>query len=249
MRRLLLFVMLLILSVSTMLAQKKKRKETPEPPKQSSSLYLKMYENALRYNDLNSAITAVHLLLADNPQQNKSYKDTLAYLYFSAGRFPQVISLSEELLKERPNDTMLLEMVALSYQNLGDIKSALSYYEKLYKLTNSLRDLYNVASLQYYLQRIGEAKQSVSKIISDPRASKVPIEIVTSPQQKQQTNLMSAAYNILGILLMSQKEYDEAEKAFKSALQYDPNFKLPQGNLELLAKLKKQNAKEEQKDK
>ncbi len=235
----LIIVLLLGSFVSVSFAQKKKKKgESPEKPK--PSVYQQVYKNALKYNDFNSAIVAIQFLLAEDPEGNKTYKDSLAYLYFSAGQFPQAIKVSEEILEERPNDTTLLEVVAVSYQNLGDIKSALSYYEKLYNVSKNLRDLYNVASLQYYLQRLGEAKASIAKIISNPEAAKIPIEIVVSQNQKEQTNLMAASYNILGILLLAQKEFKAAKEAFNLALKYDPNFSLPKGNLKLLEQAEKQ---------
>ncbi len=248
MRKLLIIQLVALFLFGGVYAQKKKKKkETPvqeeqtrETPKNSLNIYQKMYQKALQYNDANALVNALYLRMASGEEDEKKLRDTLGLVYFRVGNFVQAISVAEEIVKERPSDTTFLEVLALSYQNLNDIKSALKNYEKLYEIRRNLYDLYNIASLQYYLQRFGEAHASVQRMLLDPRSAREKIRIAVNKQQQQEVPVTAAALNMQGVLFMAQKEYDKAEEAFKKALEIHKEFVLPQGNLKMLEKLKAQ---------
>ncbi len=252
MRKIFIIQLVALLFIGGAFAQKKKKKQAPEPqkqetPKQSANIYRKMYQTAMKYNDASALINALYLRMASGEEDAGKLRDTLGLIYFRVGNFVQAISVAEEIIKERPQDTTFLEVLALSYQNLNDLKSALKNYEELYKLRRDLYDLYNIASIQYFLQRFGEAHASVQRMLLDPRSAQEKIRITINKQQQQEVPVLAAAYNMQGVLFMAQKEYDKAEEAFKKALQIDKSFALPQGNMEMLAKLKSSKQEEDKK--
>ena len=64
--------------------------------------YMKMYNQALAYNDIGAAINSLHgYIAADN---NIQYKDTLSMLYFSAKSYVSALILAEEVYKTIPGN-------------------------------------------------------------------------------------------------------------------------------------------------
>ena len=84
---------------------------------------MKVYSSALKYYDLNVAVSALYNAMALKPDR-KDLRDSLALLYFAGERYGQAYTLGEEILKENPKRNDILEMVAVSKQSLGLIKDA-----------------------------------------------------------------------------------------------------------------------------
>jgi tetratricopeptide (TPR) repeat protein len=193
-----------------------------------------VYRNALRYNDLGTAAVALHQMLAIRPE-NSSLKDSLAYLYYGSGSFVQCILVGKDILESNPNNAPVLELVAISEQNLGAYKEALTDYEKLFLISKDPFHLYQVATLQYVLKRYLECKASLSQLILDEKiTADMQIPITDPDRQTQEVSLKAAAYNMLGVVAMDLGEMEEAKWSFQEALKIAPDFVLAQGNLEKL---------------
>ncbi|MCS7163264.1 MAG: tetratricopeptide repeat protein [Bacteroidia bacterium] len=225
---------LLILGIA--LAQKKGR--SAPPPASSDtfpSIAVKVYQQAQRYGDVFTQIYALHWRLAAEGA-SFALRDTLAQTYFQAGLFRQCINVVEELLRENPRSTDLLELRALAYLYLQDQKNALDAYEKLYELTQSPLYLYQVITLQFNLQRYGECQANIERLLATPESERLRIRISTPDGQSQEVPLRAAAWNVRGVLLRTQKEHSRAKAAFEEALKIYPDFLLAKGNLEDLQK-------------
>jgi len=207
--------------------------------KEMVPLYLKAYQEAVKYGDATAAISFLYLALAADPSLTH-LKDSIATLYFVSRRFSEGIQIGEEILQRDPNNQNILEIVAMSYLALGNLKQALASYEKLYTLTKNLYHLYQIASLQYQLDRFTECRLTVAQLVNDPASGQQPISIILENGQQIQVPTKAAAYNLLGALYMKQREYDEAEGAFLQALAIQEDFLLPKSNLELLKKLREE---------
>lgn len=196
-------------------------------------LYRAILANALKYNDLPTALSATHALLVLAP--SAGLKDTLAVLYFEGKMFLQAIAVSSEILKDNPEHRGMLEVLCISQQSIGLIKEALDNYEKLYKITKSLSHLYQIATLQYALKRYGECEMSIAQIVNDANSEKEKVNVIVSNQGSQDVVIKSAALNILGVIAMEQNQNDKAKKFFEESLKFDNAFILPKANLEILA--------------
>jgi tetratricopeptide (TPR) repeat protein len=199
-----------------------------------------VYKNALKNYDLQAATIALYNMIALKPEK-ADLNDSLALLYFAGERYAQAYLVGEQILKGDAKRNDMLELVAVSKQNLGLTKEALADYEKLYAVDKSIYYLYQMSTLQYQLKRYGECVASLDQIINDPKSAtqKVNIQVQGGSQD---VPMKAAALNVKGICAMELNQEEAAKDNFNKALEAFPEFVLAKGNLEQLSK--KQQAKE-----
>lgn len=223
-------------------AQNGKKNIQPQIVPDVESLFeyqMSTYRLALQYYDIQTGVTALYTALAIKPERT-DLKDTLAFLYFGGERYVQANTLAEEVLKNNPKHTAILEIAAVSKQMLGAVKESLTDYENLYKESKVINHLYQIATLQYQLKRYGEATESLNTIISSPDADAQKVAInIGNNQQPQEVPLKAAAYNVRGIIANELNNETVAKQNFETALQLFPDFILAKGNLNALTE--KQN--------
>ena len=196
---------------------------------------MKVYATALKYYDLNVAVSALYNAMALKPDR-KDLRDSLALLYFAGERYGQAYTLGEEILKENPKRNDILEMVAVSKQSLGLIKDALADYEKLFAAEpKQIFYLYQIATLQYQLKRYGECVTSLDQIIANEASAKQNVNIRNSNNTSQSVPMKAAALNVKGIVAMDLNQDANAKEFFNQALQLFPDFALAKGNLATLS--------------
>jgi tetratricopeptide (TPR) repeat protein len=196
---------------------------------------MKVYSSALKYYDLNVAISALYNAMALKPDR-KDLRDSLALLYFAGERYGQAYTLGEEILKDNPKRNDILEMVAVSKQSLGLLKDALADYEKLYGADNKqIFYLYQIATLQYQLKRYGECVASLDQIIANEASAKQNVNIRNSNNTSQAVPMKAAALNVKGIVAMDLSQDANAKDLFNQALTLFPDFALAKANLASLA--------------
>ena len=196
---------------------------------------MKVYSSALKYYDLNVAISALYNAMALKPDR-KDLRDSLALLYFAGERYGQAYTIGEEILKENPKRNDILEMVAVSKQSLGLIKDALADYEKLFAAEpKQIFYLYQIATLQYQLKRYGECVASLDQIITNEASAKQNVNIRNSNSTSQSVPMKAAALNVKGIVAMDLNQDANAKELFNQALQVFPDFALAKGNLATLS--------------
>jgi tetratricopeptide (TPR) repeat protein len=145
--------------------------------------------------------------------------------------YEQSVYLGRELLQNKPEDMILLEIVAISEENLGMIKESLADYEKLFPLSEKLLHHYKIATLQYALKRFGECGQNLNTLISNPASANEKITINLGQGQAQEVVLLAALWNVAGMIALETGQEEEARKCFGKSLEADPQFVLPQNNL------------------
>ena len=222
--------------------------EAPAPPRdfvikpgagyhglpKGDSVYIRMYLNGLHYGDYRLSIEAMQHLLAIYPDSIK-YKDTLALLYSQTSNYLQCIIMGQEVLLQQPNNYAVMGAVAASDQRVGRYEESLQLYKTLYDKSPNLYALYQIASLDYGLQKLGEAQGTLDRLILNPKSiqEKVP---VTVQNQTQDVLYRAAAYNLMGVIYQELKNSDQAKENFKKALEVQPDFSLAQQNLNFLNK-------------
>ncbi len=224
-------------------AQKNKNKdEVPVQPVVPQESYVEkayatqetVYHNALSYNDLGVAAVALHEMLALKPE-NVSLKDSLAYVYFGSQAYVQTILIGREIIAANAANKGVLELVAVSEQNLGLVKESLEDYEKLFVLSKDPYHLYQVAVLQYSMKRFLECSASLEQIIVNPDVTDEQLMVISDPSgQQQKVPLKAATYNMYGVIAMELGKNDVAEQSFNEALKIFPDFALAKGNLDQL---------------
>lgn len=199
---------------------------------------MKAYKLALKNYDLSAATNSVYVMMALKPER-VDLNDSLALLYFAGERYGQAYIIGEEILKANPNRKDMLELVAVSKQNLGMVKESLADYEKLYSADKGIYYLYQIATLQYQLKRYGECVASLDQIINNPESAQQKVNIMLQGGS-QDVPMKAAALNVKGICALELNQEDAAKDNFNKALEVFPDFVLPKGNLEMIAKQKAQ---------
>jgi tetratricopeptide (TPR) repeat protein len=217
-------------------ASKSDRATTSAPAEQNASasdaqfkLYRAIYEQGLRYNDLNTSTQALHVMIALRPE-DKTLLDSLALVYFQRGAWGQCALVSTEVLKENPEKTSMLELRAVSYQSLGMGMESLADFEKLYPLTNNPYHLYEIASLQFSIRRYGECEATLVKLMGDESIKDKKL-VLGSGQQKQDVPMVAACLNMRGVLDLQQGKSESAKAYLEAALKIMPDFELAKNNL------------------
>lgn len=194
--------------------------------------YQTMYNDAMSNGDAETATAAVYLMMATDSSLTMSLKDSLTGLYYIRQMYGQVIKIGKEILATQPDNPKILELVAVSQQNAGDAKNALETYEHLYSISKNVYHLYQIATLQYQLERVGECNITIDKILVDPDAEKSKIAINVGQNYQQQVTFKAAALNIRGVIAKALGNDPLAKKCFEDALAIDKDFILAKGNLD-----------------
>jgi tetratricopeptide (TPR) repeat protein len=194
----------------------------------------RVYKAALKNYDIPTATSALYNMQALKPERT-DLNDSLALLYFAGERYAQAYLIGEEIVKNDPKRKDMLELVAVSKQNLGLIKESLSDYEKLYAIDKSIFYLYQMATEQYQLKRYGECVASLDQIIANPESEKQKVNIRVQGGG-QEVVMKAAAYNVRGICASDMGQKDAAKENFTKAIEIAPDFALAKGNLEALDK-------------
>lgn len=192
--------------------------------------YLKMYNQAMVYNDANEAINALHGYIAlDN---SLIYKDTLSMLYFGRKSYYSSLLLSEEVYKAQPSNILAMERAAECYDELGDPKTAVSLFEQVVPKTKNPYHIYKMALSQYQLKRTAEAELSARAILADTSSKHYGVSFSALNGSEQLVPVNAAAANLLGVIKMDAKNFAGAKADFQQAITLFPDFAGAKGNLD-----------------
>jgi tetratricopeptide (TPR) repeat protein len=233
-------IILFIFSILPFLAAAQKV-TTKKSPNNQFSIQESVYKAAVSRQDFEVATSALYYMLELEPGLT-DLKDSLCITYFKRRLFFQSNLLAEEILRINPDNVQALEIAAMSQEELADYLEALNRFEFLYTKKKELYILYKIASLQYYLKRIGECESNISRIIADPKSRQQTVSITSSGKTpvKQLVPVAAAAYNISGVILLEMNKRDEARAQFEKSLEIMPDFQMAKNNLNYLTEIKNQ---------
>lgn len=234
MNKIMMTVAFMLVMVTSVLAQDKPV-ET-ETNQKRNEIDKKIYQLALRYNDLAVARTKLFELIERNPT-NITYPETLTSLYFEAGQYTSAAVSALDILEMNDKSLVALEVAANSLEQLGALDKALPNFERHYLLTNNLFSLYKTAYMQYSLNRQDEALNSINMLVKAPKASEEKVGFPKADNTTQEVTLKAAALNLKGMVYMYQKNKAEAIVALKQALEVQADFELAIENLKEANKL------------
>lgn len=200
---------------------------------EAHALDIRLYAQGKRVGDAAVMYDALHNMLAVAPD-NAAVKDSLAALYFSGRMYGPSLALTAELLGDRPGDARYLEMKAVAENSLGLLEDALTSYEALLSVDPNPYYAYQIATLQYGLNRFETAEASVDNMLAaDLGEQKVNINLAGG--RAQSVPMKAALLNIKGVLRKDvHQDADRAKEYFQLAMAEAPEFVLPQNNLALM---------------
>jgi len=206
-----------LVTLTTTQAQKNKKGNSAETA--LTTHYQKYYKMMLNNNDLEGAIAGLSHLIVIAPTEAK--KDTLAYMYLQAKKPMQAIKVVGSSTSD-----LALRTKAIGFKNLNNPKKAIENYEALIKKNKSVLDAYELAQLQFSIQRFGEAKATINYGLQNSKEEKV--RIFVKGNSYLETPIKAAFLNILGLIefSMDKSNVDKAIAIFDEALKLDPQFVL-----------------------
>lgn len=192
-----------------------------------------IFEMASTFNDPSVARMALYNMIAID-SKNPALIDSLALLYFEFQNYASAAIVSQEALRRNPGNPLLLELSAVSYENLGLPDRALNQYESLYLKQSNPITLYKIAFLQFQLKRHVEANTSADILLSKPELKEQKLVFSKADNTTQQVSMHAAVYNLKGLIAKEQGNSDEAKAMFNKALEITPDFEIALENAQEL---------------
>ncbi len=193
-------------------------------------LYQMKYVFGMKYNDGDVAKDALYSMIAMDPNDD-SLKMNLCYYYFDQNQFASSVFVSRDLLARHPDHIDALKINAMSLENMGVRDKAIDAYESLYLKTDDVGVLYQVALLQFELERYTECSTNLDIIIKNPQAKALKLSFAKNEKEQQEVSLEAACYNMKGMLEKQQGNKEEAKKNLQKAIELQPEFTLATQNL------------------
>jgi tetratricopeptide (TPR) repeat protein len=166
--------------------------------------------------------------------ENSTYKDSLAYIYFSARKFAPSFLMADEVLQREPEHLEMLEIKAVSLESLGAIDKSAEVYEKLFGLTQNNFHGYSLAKLQFGLKKYQEAYKTIQKVETLNDTGTYKVNFVINQNKTQQVELLGAIPYLKGLIEEELDLKDAAKQSYQKSLTVQPEFILPKNKLEAL---------------
>lgn len=190
--------------------------------------------NSARMNgDGTVSVNSLYRLIALEGE-NSTYKDSLAYVYFSERKYASCFMVTNDVLKRNPKHVEMLDMKAISLEALGALDKSLEVNEELFKLTSNNYHGYTLAKLQYSLKKNEDAFATIQKAekLNDAGTYKVTFNI--NQNHTQQIELLAAISYLKGLIALELDKKDIAKESFEKSVKIQPEFVLAKENLEAL---------------
>lgn len=237
MNKLIMTIVLVLMTTITVIGQNEQpATQDNEANRKRNESDRKVYQLALRYNDMPAARVKLLELIERNPT-NLQFAETLASLYFESGEYTSAAISALDVLEVSDKSLTGLEIAAYSLEQLGAMDRALPNFERHYLLTGNLFSLYKTAYMQYSLNRQEEALNSINMLVKNNKSSEEKVGFPKEDNTQQEVTLKAAALNLKGMVYMYQKDKNEAKVAITQALELQPDFELARENLKEVQKM------------
>ncbi|MFD1293914.1 hypothetical protein ACFQ5N_08715 [Lutibacter holmesii] len=193
---------------------------------------------AKSYGDESMITSSIYNIIAlEGPQS--TYKDSLAYIYFSERAYVSCFLVTNDLLKGKPDHIEFLEMNAVSLESMGALEKAIDVYKKIFAKTNNNYQGYKLASIQYRAGKDEDAYATIKKADQLPDDGTLKMTFQVNENYNQNVDLKPSIAYLEGLIAQNLNKTAEAKICYERAIQLSPKFVLAKSKLEIL------NAQEE----
>lgn len=183
---------------------------------------LAVYNQAQLYNDVEVQKAALYEMLVLSPYDS-SVMRTLTEFYYNSRKYTSSALVALDFLKKYPGNMIALEVAALSYEQLRLYDKSIEYYQEMWMINDDNNLLYQIAYLQYSLQRFNESKNNIS-ILESKVKDEDAIVLTKQDGSTQEVKFKAALRNLEGLLALEQGKTEEAKAFFNAALAINPEF-------------------------
>jgi tetratricopeptide (TPR) repeat protein len=196
------------------------------------NINLQVYRQSVSLGDYNTAINALHYLLATDPVKYANFQDTLALVYLQNNNIRQGYLIADALLKNRGYSDMRLEIKAICAKGLQQPVEAINAYATLYSNTKNPAFGFEELQLQYSIRRLAETIATGNTLLQSlPVKDSSRINILKADGKTvQQVSLKAAVNNIVGQAYIDLKNKNNAIFSLEAALKENPDFEQAKNN-------------------
>ena len=193
----------------------------------------KIIANAKRIGDPGVASYSMYKLIALEGE-NSTYKDSLTYMYYSAGKYGSCFMMAGEVLKRDPKNADILELKGSSLESLGALDKAMEVYAELFGITNNNYHGYNLSKLQLSMKKFEDAYVTIKKVEGLNDSGKIFVTFSINQTHTQQVELLAAIPYLKGLIEQELNKNDEAKLSYQKAIKIQPGFVLAKEKLDKL---------------
>ncbi|MFA6260705.1 MAG: tetratricopeptide repeat protein [Bacteroidia bacterium] len=194
--------------------------------------YQQLYERSMKIKDLQTAITAIQLILLED--SSSTLRDSLPELYGAVNNLDACMATNEEALKRNPNSEKYKNIKVLCLQQIGDLDGQFTLLKDLFETTDKPQYLAQIAAIQIATDNLKDANETIDLMMTKYAKSTDSLEVFVDERRKQMVPVIAAAWNMKGYIYMQQKNISKAKDAFFAALEIYPDFVMPKNNLEAI---------------
>lgn len=192
---------------------------------ESIAIEKEIIKNAKRFGDQNVATNSMYKLISLEGE-NSTYKDSLAYIYFSSRKYASCFLMANEVLERDPKNEAIMELKAISLESIGALDKSMEAYSELFAISNNNYHGYNVAKLQLSMNKFDEAYATIKKVETLNDTGKVQVTFSINQNHTQQVELLAAIPYLKGVIEEELKKIPEAKSSYDKAIKIQPDFVL-----------------------
>ena len=185
------------------------------------------------FSDTNVIISTMYNIIALEGE-NSTYKDSLAFTYFSNRNYVSSFLVADDILKRNPDNEAMLEIKAFSLESVGAYDKSIESYQALLAKSNNNFHAYKIAGMQLAMKKFDEALVSIRKAGQLADTGKINVSFQVNKNYNQQVNLKAAIAYLEGLILVNLEKKKEAKVAFEKAIQLFPDFVVAKSKLTTL---------------
>ncbi|MFD1315931.1 hypothetical protein [Namhaeicola litoreus] len=185
----------------------------------------KILEKAKDYSDPASVKNSMLKLIVLEGDKSQ-YKDSLALLYYAERKYGSCFVITQEILKNKPNDIKTLELQSFSLEAIGAYDKAAESFAKLFAQSNDNYHGFSLANLQYVLKRYPESFATIQKVEKLNDTGNYTVSYAINQNHNQEVELIAAIQYLKGLNAAELKQNPVAKTSFEKAITIQPDFVL-----------------------
>ncbi len=182
-------------------------------------------QKAKDYSDAASIKNSILKLVVLEGDQSQ-YKDSLALLYYAERKYGSCFVITQEILKNKPNDVKTLELQSFSLEAIGAYDKAAESFAKLFAQSNDNYHGFSLANLQYVLKKYPESFATIQKVEKLNDTGNYTVSYAINQNHNQEVELIAAIQYLKGLNAAELKQNPIAKASFEKAITIQPDFVL-----------------------
>ena len=195
---------------------------------------------ARKVGDPAVAVNSLYTLIALEGDKS-TYKDTLAYFYFSSRKYGPTFMMTNEVLQRDPNNLQMMEMKGIALEGLGAYDKASEVYIKLMGISKNNYYGYTLANINFKMKKYDDAYSAIKNTETMNDEGKYRVSFAINQKHTEDVELLAAIPYLKGLIEIELEMNAEAKLSFSRALKVKPDFVLAKENLDAIDKFEKTN--------